>query len=40
MTLLEEEAAVHDMLAGSGTGDAGRRIVIEELLDGESKLSA
>src|SRR5699024_9114084 len=35
MTLEEAEAAVHDMLAGNTFGDAGHRIVIEELLDGE-----
>ena len=35
MTLEEAEAAVQDMLAGNAFGDAGHRIVIEEVLDGE-----
>ena len=29
------ETAVHDMLAGNAFGDAGRRVVIEEYLEGE-----
>ncbi|MBP75921.1 MAG: phosphoribosylamine--glycine ligase [Pseudomonadales bacterium] len=35
MTLQEAEDAVRDMLAGNAFGEAGSRVVIEELLDGE-----
>ncbi len=35
MTLEEAERAASDMLGGSAFGDAGRRIVVEEFLDGE-----
>ena len=35
MTLQEAEDAVRDMLAGNAFGDAGSRVVIEEVLDGE-----
>ena len=34
-TLAEAQAAVRDMLAGDAFGAAGRRVVIEEFLDGE-----
>lgn len=34
-TLDEAEAALHSMLGGGSLGDAGRRVVIEEFLDGE-----
>ena len=34
-TLAEAEAAVRDMLAGNAFGAAGRRVVVEEFLDGE-----
>lgn len=35
MTLEDARAAVHDMLTGNAFGNAGRRIVIEEFLEGE-----
>jgi phosphoribosylamine--glycine ligase len=35
MSLGEAETAVRDMLAGNAFGEAGRRVVIEEYLDGE-----
>ena len=35
MELAEAEAALVDMLGGGALGDAGRRVVIEEFLDGE-----
>ncbi len=35
MELAEAEAALHDMLGGGVLGEAGRRVVIEEFLDGE-----
>lgn len=35
MTLEEAETAVRDMLAGNAFGEAGSRVVIEELLEGE-----
>lgn len=34
-TMTEAETAVRDMLAGNTFGEAGRRVVIEEFLDGE-----
>jgi len=34
-TLAEAEATIIDMLSGSAFGDSGKRIVIEEFLDGE-----
>src|SRR5690606_17014649 len=35
MTMDEAEAAVRDMLSGNAFGDAGARVLIEEVLDGE-----
>ncbi|EJL6332247.1 phosphoribosylamine--glycine ligase [Vibrio cholerae] len=35
MTLQEAEDAIQDMLAGNAFGSAGRRVVVEEFLDGE-----
>ncbi|HWS26362.1 MAG TPA: phosphoribosylamine--glycine ligase [Xanthomonadales bacterium] len=35
MELAQAEAALHDMLGGGALGEAGRRVVIEEFLDGE-----
>ena len=34
-TTAEAEAAVHDMLGGKAFGEAGRRVVVEEFLEGE-----
>ena len=39
MTLEEAENAVQDMLAGNAFGDAGHRIVIEEFLEGEARIT-